>query len=346
MSEVFKKTTPMFEQYLRIKEECADALLFYRMGDFYELFFEDAKIAAKELQLTLTSRNPGAEDPVPMAGVPWHSVDAYLAQLTNKGYRVAVCDQMEDPKQSKGLVKRAVTRIVTPGTIFEDANLEAGGHNYLGALYWNEESGQGGFAWLDASTGEWSGLFSKKQAELWQCVQNMAPRELLLPDSLPASPIPENMLPVRLPFRSHFALKQASERLLEAQGVRELAALGLHDKAELVQACGALVAYLVQTQKQELRHLRAFTPLDLGRHLIIDEITERNLELFSTLDGKKGRGTLRSVIDLTVTPMGGRLLEERLRHPWRDLAPIVETQDAVSFLVEDDRRREALRMSL
>jgi DNA mismatch repair protein MutS len=338
----------MFEQYLRIKEECADALLFYHMGDFYELFFEDAILAARELQISLTSRNPDAENPVPMCGVPRHAAESYIAQLTNKGYKVAVCDQTEDPRQSRGLVKRAVTRIVTPGTILEDANLTPDGHSYLGALCWNETRGKGGFAWLDASTGEWSGLFSGKQAELWQWVGKMSPRELLLPDNLrpPSSFFSEGVSLVRLPFQSHFALKQANERLLAAQGVREAAALGLQDKAELVQACGALVAYLTQTQKQELRHLREFKPLDPGRHLIIDEVTERNLEIFFTLDGKQGKGTLRGLLNFCLTPMGGRLLEERMRHPWRELAPIRETQDAVQYFVECEKEREALRKVL
>ncbi len=342
------KITPMFEQYLRIKAECGDALLFYRMGDFYELFFEDAKLAARALGLTLTSRNPGAEDPVPMAGVPRHAAEGYIVQLTNKGYSVAVCDQIEDPRQSKGLVKRAVTRIITPGTVFEDSNLTPGGHSYLGALCWNETEKRGGLAWADVSTGEWSGLYSARQAELWQWVRKMAPRELLLPEDLrpPPSLFPENMPLVRLPFRSHFALKQAEERLCRAQGVKEPAALGLRGKPELIQACGALVAYLAQTQLRETRHLAPFKPLDLDKHLIIDEVTERNLEIFSTLDGKKGRGTLRALIDRCLTPMGGRLLEERLRHPWRELAPILETQDAVSFLIEAERVREALRAGL
>ena len=348
MSGIPKKLTPMFEQYFRIKEECGDALLFYRMGDFYELFFEDAVLAAKELQITLTSRNPDAEDPVPMCGVPWHAANAYLAQLTNKGYSVAICEQVEDPRQSKGLVKRAVTRIVTPGTVLEDIHLEPGSHSYLGAVYWNEEAHQGGFTWLDVSTGEWSGLFSRKQSEIWQWVKKMAPRELLLPDSqrLPSSLCLENTPLVRLPFQSHFAFKRAGERLLEAQGVRELAALGLEGKPELVQVCGALAAYLVQTQKQELRHLCPFKALDLGRHLIIDEVTERNLEFFSTLDGRKGRGTLRWLLDATVSPMGGRLLEERLRHPWRELEPIEDTLDVVQHFVQADSVREQLRNRL
>ena len=158
------KTTPMFAQYLGIKAEHPNALLFYRMGDFYEMFFDDAVITAKELQLTLTSRSKDATNPVPMCGVPWHALDSYLSQLIAKGYNVAICEQVEDPKQSKGLVRRAVTRIVTPGTVLDDANLITKDHNYLASIYWNEKEGQGGLSWADSSTGEWTGIFSKKKA--------------------------------------------------------------------------------------------------------------------------------------------------------------------------------------
>ena len=346
------KMTPMFEQYFAIKDEYPDALLFYRMGDFYELFFGDAEIAARELQIALTSRNSQAEQPVPMCGVPHHAVENYLNQLLEKGYHVAICEQIEDPKAAKGLVKRAVTIVRTPGTAVEDASLAAKAHNYLGALYWDAEKNAGGFAWLEFSTGEWSGLFSKKESELWQWVQKMQPRELLLPD-LPADVfrIPQSIslgssTPVRLPVRSYFDYKTASQRILKAQGIQELGAVGLHDKEELTRACGALLAYLVQTQKQELSHLAPFKPLHLSRHLIIDEITERNLEIFRRLDGKKGIGTLWQVVDETLTPMGGRLLEERLRHPWRELAPIQETQEAVNHFLQQTHQRSALRAGL
>ena len=150
--------TPMLEQYLRAKSEHPDALLFYRMGDFYELFFEDAQTAARELQITLTTRNPGAESPIPMCGVPHHAAEGYLTELLARGFTVAVCDQIEDPKQAKGLVKRAVTRVLTPGTAVEDGNLRAKEHNFLAALYYDPDERAGGLAWVDCSTGEWSGL--------------------------------------------------------------------------------------------------------------------------------------------------------------------------------------------
>ena len=348
MSQSTPKLTPMYRQYLDIKKDYPDALLFYRMGDFYELFFEDAEVAARELQLALTSRSRD-EGGVPMCGVPWHAMEGYAAQLLEKGFKIAVCDQMEDPKQARGLVKRAVTRVLTSGTTLEDANLEAKSHNYLGALYWNDERSAGGFAWLDASTGDWTGIQASKLEELRQWACKMLPRELLVPENweMPFffSSAP-GMHPVRVPFRSHFAPDRAKERVLAAQHVQEAAALGLEKSPELMQACGALVAYLEQTQKCDAAQLRPFRPLQKGGFLILDEVTERNLELFRRIDGRRGPGTLWHVMDNTRTPMGGRLLEERMRCPWRRLEPVLKTQEAVEFLVRRPDVRAALRAAL
>ena len=347
MSEAPVKLTPMFEQYMGIKAEHPDALLFYRMGDFYELFLEDAKVAARELQIALTSRSRDAENPIPMCGVPWHAVEGYVAQLIDKGYHVAICDQTEDPKAAKGLVKRAVTRVITPGTVLEDANLASKSHNFLGALCPSASGGAGGLAWADISTGQWSGVEFKRVAELWQWAQKLAPRELLVPEGVepPQRCILEGIRLVRMPA-PQFDLKRATERVIAAQGVREAGALGLEGKPELMRACGALLVYLSQTQMRNPDHLMPFTPLDLGRRLLIDDVTERNLEIFCRLNGRKGKGTLRHVLDDTMTPMGGRLLEDMLRHPWRELGPITRVQDAVAFFHADDARRAALREAL
>ncbi len=342
----------MFEQYLSIKADYTDTLLFYRMGDFYELFFEDAEIAARELQIALTSRNPQSPNPVPMCGVPHHSAETYISQLLDKGHAVAICDQISDPKASKGLVERAVTLVRTPGTAVEDATLHAKENNYLGALYWDENASSGGFAWLEYSTGAWTGLASKRKNELWQWVQKMNPKELLVPDlpadnfAIPRSINLENIGLVRLPVRSFFDISAATTRLQTAQGIQELGAIGLEDKPELTRACGAILGYLLQTQKQELKHLAPFQPLNLGKYLILDEITEKNLELFRRFDGKKGQGTLWHVLDATLTPMGGRLLEERIRYPWRQLPTIEKSASAVSYFFEDDGKRTALRRAL
>ncbi|EGJ51339.1 DNA mismatch repair protein MutS [Desulfocurvibacter africanus] len=343
------KLTPMFEQYLGIKQEYPDALLFYRMGDFYEVFFEDAQIAARELQIALTSRNPNSETKVPMCGVPHHSVDGYLTQLLEKGYRVAICDQVEDPKQAKGLVRRAVTRVLTPGTVIEDANLASKSHNYLAALWWDADKGAGALAWVDFSTGEWSGLASRRAEILWQWTAKLGPRELLLPlghEVLPHYAEAAKQVN-RLPALPAFDLAAARRELPKVLGVADLSVLDLEDKPELARCCGALLCYLRQTQRHdELGHLGAFRPLNLGDHLILDEVTERNLELFRRLDGKTGRGTLRHVLDETMTAMGGRLLESRLRQPWRMLAPILATQEAVAWLFAEDEQRGRLRMAL
>ena len=318
------KLTPMFEQYLGIKQEYPDALLFYRMGDFYEVFFEDAQIAARELQIALTSRNPNSEAKVPMCGVPHHSVDGYLTQLLEKGYRVAICDQVEDPKQAKGLVRRAVTRVLTPGTVVEDANLASKSHNYLAALWWDADKGSGALAWVDFSTGEWSGLSSRRAEILWQWTAKLGPRELLLPlgQEVPSQYAEAVGQINRIPALPAFDLAAAKREVPKAQGVADLSVLDLEDKPELARCCGALLSYLRQTQRHdELGHLGTFRPLNLGDHLILDEVTERNLELFRRLDGKTGRGTLRHVLDETLTAMGGRLLESRLRQPWRHKRP-------------------------
>ncbi|MDL2266362.1 DNA mismatch repair protein MutS [Desulfovibrio sp. OttesenSCG-928-G15] len=347
-----KQLTPMYTQYVDIKRQHEDALLFYRMGDFYELFFDDAIVASKALQITLTSRNAQADNPVAMCGVPHHSAESYIQALVEKGFKVAICEQVEDPRTAKGIVRREVIEVRTSGTTVTETGLEAKGHNFLGALWWDEERSRGGFAWVDYSTGEWSGLYARKKAEIWQWVQKMHPTELLLPDlaaddlQLPKLVALDGTSIVRLPMRAYFDVRTAQSRILEAQGVKELGALGLADKDELVRACGAIIAYLQQTQKRRIEHLKPFTPLNLSHCLIVDEVTERNLELFRRLDGKKGRGTLWHVLDETLTPMGGRLLEERLKHPWRDKARIGESADAVSFMADTGQVRGALREAL
>ncbi|MBU1040665.1 MAG: DNA mismatch repair protein MutS [Proteobacteria bacterium] len=342
------KLTPMFEQYMQVKAEHPDALLFFRMGDFFELFFDDAEIAARELSITLTSRNPGAEAKVPMCGVPHHSVDGYLAQLLDKGYKIAICDQIEDPRQAKGLVKRAVTRVLTPGTIVEDLSLTAKNHNYLAAVYWDADKGAGGLGWVDFSTSEWSGLFSRRETDLWQWAMKIAPRELLLP---PGKKVPQQYFELgaqvtQLPSPSSFDLSGGTEAVLRAQNTPELATLDLADKPELVRALGALLGYLRRTQMTDSPPLGEFRVLDLSRHLVLDEVTERNLEIFRRLDGRPGPGTLWQVLDFTQTAMGGRLLESRLRQPWRELAPVTRTLDVVDFLFRRDTLRQDLRRQL
>ncbi|GAB7080583.1 DNA mismatch repair protein MutS [Megalodesulfovibrio paquesii] len=340
----------MFEQYLSIKEQYPDALLFYRMGDFYELFFEDAETAARELSITLTSRNPNEASRIPMAGVPHHSARDYLARLLEKGYKVAICDQIEDPRQAKGLVKRAVTRVLTPATVLDDESLDAKEQTFLAALFWNDRTDTGALAWAEFSTGEWSGFESRKEQELWQWVHKLAPRELLVQDGQGSQSgqaphremkafLDEGITLAPVPAKAYFDHASATQRLFRAQNVTDLAVLDLADKPELTRCLGAILTYLEHTQLQEATHLAPFAPLDHSRHLLVDEVTERNLELFVRLDGKKGPGSLWQAIDRTITPMGGRLLRQRMRQPWREMGPIQETQAMVAFFHDQDGLR-------
>ncbi|MFP4284329.1 MAG: DNA mismatch repair protein MutS [Desulfovermiculus sp.] len=348
MSTQSTKMTPMLEQYLQIKEHYPDALLFFRMGDFYELFFDDAEVAARELQIALTSRNPKAELKVPMCGVPYHAVQEYLRPLLERRYKVAICDQLEDPGQAKGLVRRAVTRVLTPGTVVEDYSLQAKMHNFLAALCFDAQRSQGGLAWIDFSTGDWTGFASKNEQELWSWVHKIDPPEIICPEGLK---VPERSSELKeritwLPEKAFFHFNRSRDLILEAQEAVTLDTLDLEDKPGLVRSCGALVAYLQQTQKQTLDHLDEFRPMQLNKHLILDEVTERNLELFQRLDGGKGQGTLWHVVDHTKTPMGGRLLQEKLRHPWREIKPILRTQAAVAFFAEQPELRDRIRPEL
>ncbi len=335
----------MYEQYLGIKKQYPEAILFYRMGDFYELFFEDAEITARELQLALTSRSK--DDAVPMCGLPWHAAEAYFSQMVEKGYKVAVCDQVEDPKAAKGLVKREVTRVITAGTALDDANLQAKAHTYLGAIYWAD--GLGALAWLDASTGAWTGFQSTKEHEIWQWLYKIEPKELLVPSHMS---VPElvrlngNIQVVQLGVQSHFDEKRSVERVLKAQQVQELDSLGLEKKSALVRVCGALLAYLEQNQKRMPSYLSAFQPLDMSSHMVLDEVTERNLEIFRRYDGRKGLGTLWHELDECLTPMGGRLLEERLRYPWKEKSRILLHQEVVEHFYLRHKTCQALRAKL
>ncbi len=337
--------TPMLEQYLQTKEAYPDGLLFFRMGDFYELFFDDAEIAARELQITLTSRNPNQENKVPMCGVPHHALQEYTRQLLEKNYKIIICDQVEDPKQAKGLVKRAVTRVLSPGTVVEDANLQGQDSNYLCALSCDAGKGQAGVAWMDFSTGSWSGLVTGQEEEAWQWLAKLEPTEILCPKGQKVPGAFAELKPriTWLETNPAFDFKRSRDRLLSIQGVAGLEPLDLEDKPALVSCCGALLLYLQQTQKKDLDHLPPFQPLQLKKHLILDEVTERNLELFKRLDGGTGPGTLWQVLNQTRTPMGSRLLRFRLRHPFRDPGPIQAIQEMTGFFLERDALRRDIR---
>ena len=343
--------TPMMAQYLAIKRDHADCLLFYRMGDFYEMFFEDAVKASEALDITLTKRGKHAGQDIAMCGVPVHSHEGYLSKLIRKGFKVAVCEQMEDPAEAKkrgakSVVERGVIRVVTPGTITEDALLDARRHNYLAALA--DASGGLGLAWLDMSTGDFQVQpVSVKTAAA--AVARLAPGELLVPDRLMANPALEELF---REFRSalsplpsaRFDSENARKRLEQIYGVRALDGFGDFSRAELA-AGGALIDYVELTQKGKLPRLGLPRRLGEGAVMEIDAATRRNLELSETLTGEK-RGSLLHAVDRTVTGAGARLLAQHLAAPLTDPAQIGDRLDAVQFFADRHSLRGALRDQL
>ena len=341
--------TPLMRQYLEIKEAHPDCIVFFRLGDFYEMFFDDAVVVARSLDLTLTSRDKGKENPVPMCGVPHHAARHYLGKLVERGFKVAIAEQVEDPKVAKGIVKRQVVRVVTPGTIIDDEQLEPKAAHYLVALL--AEGGAVGLAHLDVTTGE----FAATQLALRDLVDELARLE------------PREIVHAHI---EHDALAQLQARIKTAW--TELPAPGLYNAAraevELVAALGrelpkdekgatlfgplalraalAVVKYAAETQPAGVLPLTQLVPYEPSQHLVLDEATRANLELFVTLIGGKKEGALFGVLDETKTSMGGRLLRRWLAAPLRDVAQIRRRHDAVEWLVEHAALRAELRLSL
>lgn len=337
--------TPMMARYLEVKGQNPGALLLFRMGDFYELFYEDAQTAAKVLGLTLTSRDKGSPNPVAMAGFPYHALNGYLQKLVRAGYRAAICEQVEDPKQAKGLVKREVTQVVTPGTLTDDALLDPRESNFLACVAPGKEVC--GLAWLELSTGR----FWVMDVTLGNVADELArirPAECLLPEDARQHPVqmamstlPHGVLCERPAWC--FSRENCRQRVLQQLGVRTLEGFDIDAESIGVTAAGALLEYVRQTQKSELSHITRIEPYRRGQTLLIDEATRRSLELTQTLRGGQREGSLLSVLDETVTPMGARLLAEWLSNPLTDAAAINRRLDAVQELVHDGSLRQALR---
>jgi len=342
-------TTPMMAQYLEIKAQYPDALLFYRMGDFYEMFFDDAKAAAQALDIALTKRGKHLGDNIPMCGVPVHSAEGYLLTLIRKGFRVAVCEQMEDPAEakkrgSKSVVKRDVVRLVTPGTLTEESLLDARRHNFLVA--YNEVRDQAALAWVDISTGAFR-VMAATRAMLGPELARLRPGELVVSEALErdlAEIVSDSGVALSPLGRAAFDSAAAEARLLELLSVKSVDAFGQFGRAEL-GAMGAIVEYLEITQKGKLPFLRPPVKESASRQMQIDAATRRNLEITHSLAGARDGGLLATV-DRTVTAGGGRLLEQRISSPSRDLETIVERLNNVSFLLEQSRLREGLRVAL
>jgi len=346
--------TPMKRQYQEIKRQVPDCLLFYRLGDFYEMFDEDARVASKELDLALTTRDRAVEDPderTPMCGVPYHSAESYIARLIAKGYKVAICEQTEDPALAKGLVKRDIVRIVTPGMVTESSMLEEGRSNYVCALYLS--GGAGGAAFCDISTGEFCcadypdgaaehmlnelGRFTPREALLSEgAEQNAAVTEFLLKK---LGALPEK-------GGDRFEFMPCAALLCEQFGASDLDALGLGDAAGAVCAAGALLAYIRETQKFDLGHVRSLERLEGDRYMELDWTARRSLELTESLRSGEKKGSLLWVLDKTRTPMGGRLLRAWVERPLLSAIAIRRRLSAVEELKNDHVRRGELIRAL
>jgi DNA mismatch repair protein MutS len=336
--------TPMMKQYLAAKRACPDALLLFRMGDFYELFYDDAKTAAAVLGLALTSREKGA-GAVPMAGFPHHQLDSYLGKIIAAGYRAAVCEQVEDPKTAKGLVRREITRVVTPGTITDEALLDPRESNYLAAIAPGEPAG---LAWVDLSTGRFMAA-AFPAAQLADQLARLEPSECLLSDDAPPPAASGRLMVTRRPAWE-FSTDAARQTLSKHFGTASLEGFGFNDSAadnQAVRAAGAVLAYLQETQKTSLAHLDRLLPYRSSATLEIDQAARRGLELVRTIREGRREGSLLAVLDRTVTAMGSRLLGEWLANPLTDIAAISARHQAIAQLLAQPavcgKVRDALR---
>jgi len=335
-----KGLTPIRRQYLRIKEQYPETIVFFRLGDFYETFEDDAEIVARELQIVLTSRSMGKGQRFPMAGIPHHALEGYLAKLITAGHKVAICEQTGDPKTSKGLVERDVVRVVTPGTVVETNLLESTSNNYLAAVVSDGE--KAGIAYVDITTSE----FATTQISADRAVaelERLNPSEILVPKEHDLSQLP--LPPTTLDDR-WFAEETAQRKLTEHFGVASLEGYGCAGLPLAIRAAGAIIHYLEETQKGALGQLPKLSTYSVEAFMVLDTQTRRNLELFRSGHMGTGSSSLLWVIDLTKTPMGGRLIKKWLGQPLLDIDSINRRQEAVAWLVENTARRIDLINSL
>ena len=346
--------TPMMKQYYAVKEQNPDCLLFFRLGDFYEMFDDDAKVASKELDLALTTRDRNVEDPelrTPMCGVPYHSAQTYIARLIAKGYKVAICEQIEDPATAKGLVKRDVIRIITPGTVTDVSMLEEGRSNYLGSVY--IEGGTGGVAFCDISTGEFcAAAFSKDiVSHVLNELTRFSPREAVLNAGAAKHDEIGEFLTKRLGCMielggEDFEFMPSAARVCERFNFSDIDGAGLGDMPAAVCAAGALLAYIEETQKFDLSHIRTLDLFSGERYMEMDWATRRSLELTESLRSGEKKGSLLWVLDKTKTPMGGRLLRSWVERPLLSPIAIKRRLSAVDELFKDNVRRGELTETL
>jgi DNA mismatch repair protein MutS len=329
--------TPMMQQYLEIKRDCADAVLFYRMGDFYEMFHDDAVVASRLLGIALTTRDKGKENPVPMCGVPYHSASSYISRLIRAGHKVAVCEQAEAPSAAKGLVRREVVRIITPGLVVEDDHLVRDRANYLMAVCSSLKNGRYGVAYIDISTGDFRATELQTREDLIAEMFRVGPSEVVT-----AEPglVPDGFLvsPVGLPLSAHRA-----QQLLSAHfGTVTMDGFGLKDSEDALRASGMVLEYVKHHSKAVLPHITSLTLYNPGRFMMLGPTTKRNLELFDTISGRS-ENTLFALLNHTGTPMGSRMLADWISFPLMDVRAITARLDAVEALLSREAVLNGLR---
>ena len=339
--------TPMMQQYVKTKEEYRDCILFYRLGDFYEMFFEDALLVSKELELTLTGKDCGLEERAPMCGIPYHAVEGYLAKLVSRGYKVAICEQVEDPKQAKGLVKREVIRIVTPGTNLNPQSLDESRNNYIMCTVYLSD--RYGLSIADVTTGDYFVTEVDNIRRLLDEVQKFNPSEIICNHAFYVSGVDIDDLKSRLGMAVYalddwyFDDELCRKTLLSHFKVSSLEGLGIGDMGCGVIGAGALLKYLEETQKNDLSHMTHITPYAFGKYMLLDGSTRRNLELTETLREKRKKGSLLWVLDKTRTAMGARLLRSMVEQPLIHREEIERRHEAIEELNSQMITREELR---
>lgn len=339
--------TPMMQQYIETKKEYKDCILFYRLGDFYEMFYEDALTASKELEITLTGKNCGQEEKAPMCGIPHHAVDGYLNKLVSKGYKVAICEQVEDPKMTKGIIKREVIRIVTPGTNLNVQSLEETKNNYLMSIsYFPNKIG---ISVADVTTGDYYLTEVEDIRRLMDEINKYMPSEIICNDAFMVSGVEVDDLRNRLkialyPLEAHYFDDDSCRKcLMRHFHVQVLTGLGIEDFPVGMVAAGALLQYLYETQKTSLTHFTHISPYLTHKYMLLDSSTRRNLELTETLREKQKRGSLLWVLDKTKTAMGARTLRSYIEQPLVDMDAITMRQDAVDTLCGNSVARDEIR---
>ena len=339
--------SPMMLNYIETKEQYRDCILFYRLGDFYEMFFEDAKIVSRELELTLTGKSCGLPERAPMCGVPFHAVDAYLPKLVERGYKVAICEQVEDPKLAKGLVKREVVRVVTPGTNLNMLSLEDGRNNYLMSIHYLDDVT--GISVCDALTGEFFLMELSSLQNLMDEILKIQPAEIICNENFKLSGFDMDELKNRM----QISIGSLDHRFFDEQGARKLlmkhfktasmTALGIEDFPAGLVAAGAILLYLQETQKSDLSHITRIVPVKENSSMLLDGFTRRNLEICETMREKQKRGSLLWVLDKTKTAMGSRMLRSFLEQPLIDEEGITDRLDAVEELMAKSVDRDEIR---